>query len=39
MNIFTAIGLAATFAVSLVIILWAAGLLEFGWEDMEDDEL
>lgn len=38
MNIFTVIGLAATFAVCLIAILWAAGLLELSWEDTEDDE-
>lgn len=38
MNIFTVIGLATAFAVLLIIILWAAGLLEFGWEDIAVDE-
>jgi len=38
MNIFTVIGLGTVFAVCLLVILWAMGLIEIGCEEIEGEE-
>ena len=38
MNIFTAIGLAAVFALCLAVVFWALGLIEIGCEIVEGEE-